>query len=430
MFWLNRGYKWGLNSIIPTNLILLSSGINSFELLRRNTPATPFLLDPQMYFPLNMNENFVSERKKTYKKLASYPWYNNTPPVYTSSEFKISDFKKQYDEDSSALSCLSIPTDDTSIRQRIQACLDFQKSLGVNALIVPTPLANNYEDEFSIQLQWINIAIDMKDNYSLPLYATIALSEDIISNQTFDENRVLQTAIDNLSVIDELSGFYLVIERTSGETYIKNTNLARALLEMSFYLGHSPSKEFIINFADTFGFLCLGAGATGFASGTTNKEKRLSFNDYIDRPGGGPALPHFFSYTLGCDFFPNRDLSKLREARLLRYIKDDFNSSSDTLKQALKNNISVQSIPEWRESANNVTAASNHRIISLNDYCQHILSLSFPERVEYTLAWIQDAEASMTYINNKLQSTPLSDTGVHLAVWSKSFLDFMTHHNL
>lgn len=61
MFWLNRGYKWGLNSIIPTNLILLSSGINSFELLRRNTPATPFLLDPQMYFPLNMNENFVSE---------------------------------------------------------------------------------------------------------------------------------------------------------------------------------------------------------------------------------------------------------------------------------------------------------------------------------------------------------------------------------
>lgn len=159
--------------------------------------------------------------KKTYKKLASYPWYNNTPPVYTSSEFKISDFKKQYDEDSSALSCLSIPTDDTSIRQRIQACLDFQKSLGVNALIVPTPLANNYEDEFSIQLQWINIAIDMKDNYSLPLYATIALSEDIISNQTFDENRVLQTAIDNLSVIDELSGFYLVIERTSGELILK-----------------------------------------------------------------------------------------------------------------------------------------------------------------------------------------------------------------
>lgn len=96
MFWLNRGYKWGLNSINPINIIILSSGINSFELLRRKLPTTPFLLDPQMYFPINTDNNFIAERKKTYKKLASYPWYNNTPPVYSSSEYKISDFKKQY----------------------------------------------------------------------------------------------------------------------------------------------------------------------------------------------------------------------------------------------------------------------------------------------------------------------------------------------
>lgn len=430
MFWLNRGYKWGLNNIIPTNILFLSSGITSFELKRRKLPVTSFLLDPQMYFPLNTDTNFISERKSTYKKLASYPWYNNTPPVYTSSEHKISDFKKQYNADVSILSCLSIPTDDRLIHQRIKACFDFQKELGVSALIIPTPLANDYEDEFSIQLQWINQAIELKNNYSLPIYATIALSEDIIANQAFNENRVLQTIIDNLSVLDELSGFYLVIERTGGETYIKNSNLAISILEMSFYLGYNLSKEFIINFTDTFGFLCLGAGATGFASGTTNKEKRLSFNDYIDRDGGGPALPHFFSYALGCDFFPNRDLSKIRNARLLRYLKNDFNPASDSLKQALVQKISVQSVPDWRESPNNVTAASNHRIIALNNYCQDILSLPFNERLEYTLAWIQDAEASMTYINNKLHSTPLSDTGVHLAVWRSSFEKFMTHHGL
>ncbi|WP_029505254.1 hypothetical protein [Lachnoclostridium phytofermentans] len=430
MFWLNRGYKWGLNSINPINIIILSSGINSFELLRRKLPTTPFLLDPQMYFPINTDNNFIAERKKTYKKLASYPWYNNTPPVYSSSEYKISDFKKQYKEDASILSSLNIPTDAPQIINRIKSCFDFQSNLGVNALIIPTPLATNYEDEFSIQLQWINKAIELKNDYTLPLYATIALSEDIILNQKFAENRVLQTVIDNLSVLDELSGYYLVIERTSGDTYIKNSNLAIAILEMSYYLGHKLSKEFIINFTDIFGFICLGAGATGFSSGTTTKEKRLSFNDYIDKSGGGPALPHFFSYSLACDFFPNRDLSKFRDTRLLRYLENDFTPFSSSLKQALEQKIPIQSIPEWRESPNNITAASNHRIEVINNYCNHVLTLTFPERVEYTLAWIQNAEASMTYINSKLKAAPLSEIGVHLAVWSNSFSEFLSNHNL
>lgn len=427
MYFLNRGHTWKFDGLEPNGVILRASSIYAHELTRRDIPDSKLLIfDPQMYFPLE----YANDCSKTYKKLGTYGHYNDKPPEYDSQVIKLRDFNKNISTE--ILQDISIPEDDEEIRERINSCIDLQKSLDVSNIILPSPLIVDAEDQFSCQLKWINIGVEIAENLGKPLLATIAFSEDVLLHKSFENNNLLQTIIDNVTVIDNLEGFYIVVSRNSaaGNCRITEKNIVQSLIELSYILGYQSDKMVFHNFCDDLGFVCISAGAYAFGSGYTNKEKRLNFDDFVDQESGGGPLPHFYSPSLLGDFYADRDMSKIRDARLLKYFNNDFTAFSESLKKALHDKNEISMVSEWRESKNNVTAAKNHRIQIMTERVEYLNSLDFKDKIYYTLEWLQNAEAIMNYLNTRFEDDPLSEYGKHLPVWRKCFESFIEKYNL
>lgn len=427
MYFLNRGHTWKFEGLDPDGIVLRASSLCAPELTRRDIPGSKMLIfDPQMYFP----PEYASNCSKTYKKLGTYGHYNDNPPEFDSQVINLREFKKSIPAE--ILQDISIPENDNEISERINSCLEIQNGLDVSYIILPTPLIVDAEDQFSCQLKWINIGVDIAKEVGKPLLATIAFSEDVLLHKSFESNNLLQTVIDNITVIDDLAGFYIVVSRNSsnGNCRITEKNIVQSLIELSYILGLKSGKKVIHNFCDDLGFICISAGAYAFGSGYENKEKRLSFDDFIDRDSGGAALPHFYSPSLFGDFYSDRDLSKIRDARLLKYFKNDFTSFSESLKKALFDNNEVAMVTEWRESKNNVTAAKGHRIQVMSDRVKYLNSLEFKEKIAYTLEWLQEAESAMNYLNIRFEDDPISENGRHLPVWRRCFESFIEKYKL
>lgn len=430
MFLLNRGYSLKYNDKLNIHgMIVNISGLMMPAIERRPIPENEIsLFDPQLYFPLDYNDKC----KKTYCNLSTYPWFNSETPVFDSTQINITEFKKGLKEQNSH-SNVSIPNDIDEIRTRILSCVEFQVSEYINAthIILPTPLIIDTEDEFSTQLLWINEGLDIISNFeNKKVLITVALSEQVIIHKTFESNSLMQTIVDNLSALEDIEGFYIVIARSNNNSNITEKNIVQSVLELSYLLGKKINKKVFLNFIDNLGFLGLAAGAYAFGSGYNNKERRLNFNDFIDKESGGPPLPHFYSYSLIGDFFPERDLSKIRDARLLRYIEKDITTFSASLLNALKQNKEISMLADWKETLNNVSVAKDHRTALMIDKINFINSLNFTEKIQYTLEWLQNAEASKLHFDNLFEDDPLSEDGKHIIVWRKCFEQFIDKYKL
>lgn len=427
MFLLNRGYSTKIDSDLSVNgLILSASGVNMPALERRSLSNLKIkLFDPQMYFPIELN----STCKTTFNKLATYPWYNPSYPIFDSQEINLRDFTKQLEKKQTHCS-VSHPNSVNDLKHRIKMCIDFQVSIDTSHIIFPTPLITDAEDEFTEQLAWINASLELCANIKKPKLITVALSDSILINKPFESNSLIQTILDNLTAFDDIDGFYIVISRSSTNTNITEKNIVQTILEFSYILGHLMDKEVFLNFIDNLGFLGLAAGASYFASGYTNKERRLNFDDFIDSSSGGAPLPHFYSYKLIGDLFSDRDLSKIRDARLLKFIADDITDFSENLYNALKNNIDIENITDWRESRNNVTKAKLHRTELLHKKVSELMSLDFNDKIKNTLSWLQQAEINASYLENRFKNDPISEDFRHITVWRNCFENFIEKYNL
>lgn len=427
MFLLNRGYSTKIDSELSVNgLILSATGVNMPTLERRPLSDLQIkLFDPQMYFPIDLNSTCAT----TFNKLATYPWYNPNYPTFDSQEINLRDFTKQLQQTHSH-STVSYPGSSLDLQSRIKKCIDFQLSIDTSHIIIPTPLVVDAEDQYTCQLNWINTALELCSDLSIPKLITVALSDSILINKSFETNSLIQTILDNLTTFDNVDGFYIVISRSNSNTNITEKNIVQTILEFSYILGHLMGKQVFLNFIDNLGFLGLAAGASYFASGYTNKERRLNFDDFIDSSTGGAPLPHFYSYTLIGDLFTDRDLSKIRDARLLNFIKDDITNFSENLYNALKNKVDVENLADWRESRNNVAKAKLHRAELLHNKTNKLMSFDFHTKIEYTLSWLQQSEINASYLENRFKNDPISEDFRHITVWRNCFEKFIEKYNL
>lgn len=427
MFLLNRGHITKIDSSLNLEGIVVSASALHMPVIERRalSDTNIRIFDPQMYFPLDRNESCSS----TYNKLATYPWYNPSAPIFDSCELKITDFKANVASDEIHLD-ISHPEEDGELINRIEECINFQNSLEVSHLIIPTTLVDDPEDQFTIQLDWINKGLEICENYDRPKLITLALADNVLLSKNFEENELLQTIIDNLTTYDNADGFYIVISRSNPTNHITERKIVQAVLELSYILGHRMQKEVFFNFIDSLGFLALAAGASYFASGYTNKEKRLNFFDFEDSSSGGAPLPHFYSYSLIGDLYSKRDLEKLKDSHLLNLISNDFTSHSQNLNNALTTNINVNSVPDWAETRNNISKAKLHRADLQDIKARYITSLPFEERISYALSWLQQAEINTTYISERFKNNPISEDFRHITVWRNCFENFINKYSL
>lgn len=423
MFLLNVGYKWTNHDRVD-GVVINASGVHKAQATRRNLSVTPecLLFDPQLY----LSSLDFEKCNNTCARLSTYPWFGGSEHEFDS---QLQTQKEWFDGHKNSMAWpYTLPNAKKDIQDSVRSCFDFQVGLGVTHLIIPTPLVEDSDDEFALQLNWIDAALELKSEYPYNMLATVAFTDSIVLHQNPLDNKVIQAIIDNLSARVELDGIYVLpVQSGNSSIRINHKRVAETLLYISHIVGAQNEKIVIINFADAFGYACLAVGATGFAGGYTNKTRRMNLDDFLE-DGGGGAYPRFYSHTLLLELLTDRDLSKLRDGKLLRLLRGDRTEASEDLLNALNDGLSASDVPLWRESLNNVTTATVHKIERLVR-ASNELSTTDPSdmqaRFDHILEWLQSAEANHLLIQSRFSSAPLEDDGRHIAVWTRAFEEFM-----
>ena len=425
---MNVGWRWGIvPEHGPHGVIFNASGVDLESALRRERPSglpREVYFDPQLYL-LSLPYDTAP---RTCRKLATYPWFPIETPDFDSGEVSIRDWIENVEEAISEEWPPVLPSDPKEIYNMIRQSIDFQQKFGVSEFILPSPLTSFPDSDLSVEMTWVDEGIKAASTTDKSFLVTFAISDTCLLHVDPPDNYFLQLAIDQFTAREEIPGVYLVIEHSRGESNrIVHARVAWALLEFCYYVGKSAGKKVLVNYVDTFGLACLVAGAKGFASGLSTKSKRLNFEDFVERGGGG-AFPKFYAHSTICDYLPERDLERLRDLRLLRLIQNDRTPASSSLFNALTSGDSVGSIPEWRESKNNLSGSMKHFIQRVRIAVDQINGRSENEKREIVLAWLQDAERTVDYLNARFSEEALYDDGRHVRAWRSAFESFLNHH--
>ena len=420
-FLLNLGFRWsGLPSQFVDGYVFNPSGLNREQASRREFEYVQgqwLMFDPQMY--LSVLDGGMCT--KTCANLATYPWFGVETPAFDSSEMKVTQWMSQVK--GSVNWDPVIAENDEDIRRIVQECLQFQIDFGVTHLIAPTPLLDNSDDQFGTQLKWLDAASQLRDESQLPVFATVAVMDYLLSTYEPPKNPLLQTIIDNIAV-SEFEGVYLlVVQEDTPRTRITDKHVVESLLYATRILSEHSNKEVIVNFADDLGYTCIAVGASGFVGGTTSKSRRLCLSDFIDRSGGA-AYPKFYSNSLIGDLSID-DMRKIRDARLLRLIADDVTTASESLFKALQAGDDPNEVPAWRQTRNNVKEANIHRVLLMPRVKTELDKLGIREKTDTILYWLQEAEAHVKLMESRFDSSPLSEDGRHVEVWRMAFEAFL-----
>lgn len=420
MYLLNLGYQWSNHDIVE-GVIINASGVHIQQANRRDQieAAKWKLFDPQFY----LKTLDLDQSRKTCERLSTYPWFGGSSVDFNSGEYTPTAWFQQHKKNVQWDN--NIPSDEEQITKCIKDCLNFQISIGVTHLIAPIPIIGNPEDEFAQQLKWIDVVENLQSDYDKPILITIAFLDNLFFYEAPLENKLFQTMLDNLSVRTELDGIYVVPIQTNDSTLkIDDKYVVESLLHLCNFMAQNE-KVVVTNFVDSLGFACLGAGATAFGGGYSNKEKRMCLNDFIDA-SGGRSYPRFYSFNLISDLYSNRDLNKVKDVRLIRLIKDDITDVSTDLYSELKNGGSANNVPNWRESLNNVTTSKQHRIKCFKEKTNLLNNIEQIEKKEESvLEWLQNANANKLLLDSKLIDNPLSDDSNHISLWLSAFEEYL-----
>lgn len=401
MFLYNSLWAWNLPAnAAPHGAVLHAVGCPLGNAENRQAPTSRdgfILFDPDSYL-WELDRDACG---RAVECLESYPW------IPTVGERR-------------ALPAIS----DEQVASVLRAAADWQQNRGVSRVILPTPLiseSNQSVDEF---LRWLESAVSVAAG--LPHNSLIAVGVSEVAIRRHFDN-----ILDHLTARRDLPGLYFFAEtsRSSGSVAV-NQDVARMLLMVSYIVGQRLGREVVVNFADTFGLACLAVGASAFAGGYERKCRRLDFENFEERGGGG-AFPKFFALSTTAYYRPEKDLQRIRDQRLLRLIRGDRTASSAALFEALEAGGSAQDVPTWRESRNNVAAAKTHLIERLCSATDELVALRpGPDRIAWVLEWLQNAELNVTYLGTRFEDAPLDDDGRHVRAWRASFESFIDEFQL
>lgn len=393
MFLLNVGYRWNLaSSVDEVNGVLYLPTGNTGERLSRAAVAEfqRLFFDPQLYLA-TLN---ASECPTACSRLASYPWFFARITDFDSDESTRKDWEKDLKEGISECWRGTVP-DESERFDAARSAVEFQVHLSCTHVILPTPLIAEREDEASATAEWIDAGLEAAESLEVgqPLVATVAVDEGSLHDAAFDAGGFLDTIIDQVTARDGIDGVYVVVAQTQAKQhpFLTDSRALRAYLRLTRSFRQAGLQVFV-NFAGVFGKVCMAAGATGFASGASQTQRRLSLADF-EEPGFGVALPKFYSHRVVGEFLTETDMNVVVQQRLLRRIRD-ITPYSQALIEVLESGGTAADVPEWAESRNHTTEAYRHFVARLAIEAGELQGQSPRQRRTSVGDWLDDAEAN------------------------------------
>lgn len=421
MFLLNVGYQWSdLDDAGADGAIFRSSGQDCESLLRRDRPKglSRILFDPQLYlldYPLAPDVH-----AGLLKHLATYDWFGMGTPSFDSGETNRRAWLNEVKENIDGLWKGRRPPQ-ADWPDVVRSAVATQLAFGCTEVILPSSLLADPEDNLDTYFTQLDDAVVIASGLTdLPLLASVPMDEGLLAHRSPDENQVVEALADGLTARDRLEGVYLTLStEASSSVLVINPHVAGSILRLSSLIGQEAGLIVVTNFVECLGLATLGFGGSAYGSGFSVKSRCLRISDYIDR-GGGAAYPKFNSVGLGLEFSPEPDMEKLRDAKLLRYLKSDGTPAGQPVLDALFAGQDTASVPAWERRKNNVAAARLH-------YAQnHVAWAKRTWNAEAVQIWLQEAEAAWTYLAKRFEAAPLSEpNGRHLGPWRHAVDDLI-----
>jgi hypothetical protein len=400
--------------------IILPSGLPSHTLTRRDLDKKlgRRLLDPQTY----LSDLQPDRCRDTCTKLASYPWFlAENVPAYDSAQQTQAEWKAAVRNDITAM-WRRPPTSPAQIQRAVDECISFQTRIGVEAIILPSPLTRDHASDYAREAEWLEIGFERAAALApaVPTLATVAISDTCLRGFRPRDNTLIDIILDQVSARAR-AGAYVVLEQANETTYnCTSSNTVGSLLRLVSGLKAGGLARVIVCYAGTAGLLTLAVGADAWATGWYRSERRLKLADI--EQSEGRAMPAYYSHPAATEFHLADDLTRIRDAGFLAPIADETPHSRDLLR-ALQAGRTPNEVAPWQPTQSNVTAARAHYATAMIRETRRIGELRDPaERIAYGIAWMQSATEIATALYQIGEFNPRTELD-HQRAWREAFAD-------
>lgn len=417
MFLLNVGGTWTLATDVEEvrGAVFLAAKNSNVRFTRKASPElSRILVDPQLY----LAELDRTKCGKACGRLATHPWFQVPDlPEFDSGLSGVRDWQKKVDK-VAAKNWPGRAPEGACIEPASRAAVECQLGFGCTHVILPAPLIREREEEGTALAAWLDAGLSAAAELEVgqPILATIAISDATLNEDAFSSSGFLDSLVDQVTAREGLAGVYIVVAQSGVATHSlqPSPQVRRAYLHLSKAFRAGGMQIIVLNFADVFGFVCAGVGATDIVSGHSQSTRRLNLNSFRDEQYG-VAVPQFYSHRVIGEFASETDLDRLAAAKLLQRVADGTPYSEDLL-ETLRSGGTAAALPTWAESQNNVAAAQRHLVARLALEGAKLRKLTVAKREALVRDWLEDAEAGMLYLKKRL-GTPVIGKTAPAAEW-------------
>src|SRR5207245_9303634 len=130
--------------------------------------------------------------------------------------------------------------------------------------MLPTACATVATQHFQTETAWIDVglAVCKELRVTLPVFATVALSDTVLRGVPPHEHPLLHTITNQIASREQLAGAYLVLEQTGDDQYVCTVrDSLMALMVVTDDLVRGASRQVIANYLRTIGAVLAGARA-------------------------------------------------------------------------------------------------------------------------------------------------------------------------
>ncbi|WP_420125545.1 hypothetical protein [Longimicrobium sp.] len=396
MFYRNTRYAFKLPVGAPSGIagaIINAAAVPRYQLIRKGRTkmlrASGYLqhrlFDPQLYLA-GLDRGRASEQAAL---LASYPWFANpdVPEFDTKVHRRLKDWEAKY-LDTLLGSWEGKPAEDNAtIAERASAAVEFQLKLECEGLILAAPLTRTASGGLDVEMRWLDAGIEaaQKHRAAVPVFATVALTQDLLSSAEPEQNQLLSALADQLTA-REVAGVYLTMEQTVETDYVcRDERTLKSLLGFADDIVRIGRLRLVVNSLGSFGAVMSAAGAEIFASDFYRSARSLRLAELIDK-SGGTQMPRYFSPALLGDIGLENDLANISKAKMLKRVRLDT-VAAQGLHDGLEDSHEI--VFEWQHERQRVANAKAHYLEAMVRIGKTLSAMETAERVAFVHKWLK-----------------------------------------
>jgi hypothetical protein len=186
-------------------------------------------------------------------------------------------------------------------------------------------------------------------------------------------------------------------------------------------LCRGSNKDVIVNYFGSFGAVATAAGASAWASGYFQSQRRFSL-----RATTGRSRPRYQSFALAGDIGVEQDLRRIQDSGLAPKLFTPT-TADVALRKALADGQTSEVVPEWQYRIGNTTAAKNHYTQVVSRMGGQLAKKPHPDRVASVHDWLEKARAYASQLVNTGFAEGGATEVVHQRVWLEVFNEWRSY---